>query len=151
MVVLRSVKREFVHFERETFNIVYILYIRPHLEDCVRAWSPYFAKDILMLEKVQSRATKLVIRLKEFTYEERLTQIKLYRLEERRLRGDLIEHFNYKLGKRKFFFYINLNNLRGHSKILSKQRCMKLYRRRLFSQRVVDVWNFSSNDIISAF
>ena len=93
MVVLRSVKREFVHFERETFNIVYILCIRPHLEDCVRAWSPYFAKDILMLEKVQSRATKLVIRLQEFTYEERLTQIKLYRLEERRLRGDLIEHF----------------------------------------------------------
>ena len=37
IVVLRSVKREFVYFERETFNIVYILYIRPHLEDCLRA------------------------------------------------------------------------------------------------------------------
>ena len=77
MVVLRSVKRAFDHFDREMFNIVYNTYIRPHLEYCVQTWSPYYAKDILMLEKVQCRATKLVIRLKEFTYEERLTQLKL--------------------------------------------------------------------------
>ena len=41
----------------------------------------------------------MVIGLKEFTYEERLTQLKLYRLEEWRLRGDFI--LNFKLtGKR---------------------------------------------------
>ena len=61
MVVLCSVKRAFIHFDRETFNIVYNTYIRPHLEYCVEAWAPYYAKDILMLEKVQCRATKLVI------------------------------------------------------------------------------------------
>ena len=88
MVVLPSVKRAFIHFDREMFNIVYNTYIRPHIEYCVQGlqtWSPYYAKDILMLEKVQHRATKLVIGLKEFIYEERLTQLKLYRLEERRL------------------------------------------------------------------
>ena len=67
MVVLRSVKRTFIHFDRETFNIVYNTYIRPHLEYCVQAWSPYYAKDILMLEKVQRKATKLIIGFKEFT------------------------------------------------------------------------------------
>ena len=41
-----------------------------------------------MLEKVQCRETKLAIGLKEFTYEERLTQLELNRLEELRLRGD---------------------------------------------------------------
>ena len=88
MVVLPSVKRAFIHFDREMFNIVYNTYIRPHIEYCVQGlqtWSPYYAKDILMLEKVQCRATKLVIGLKELTYEERLTQLKLYRLEELRL------------------------------------------------------------------
>ena len=119
MVVLRSVKRAFINFHRETFNIVYNTYIRPHLEYCVQAWSPYYAKDILMLEKVQRRATNLVIGLKEFTYEKRLTQLKLYRLEERRLRGDLIETFKLLTGKENIdpdqCFNINLNNLRGHS------------------------------------
>ena len=121
-MVLRSVKRAFVHFDRETFNIVYNTYIRPYLEYCVQAWSPYYAKDILMLQKVQCRATKLVIGLKEFTYEERLTQLKLYRLEERRLQGVLIETFKLLTGKENIdpdqFFNININNLRdrGHSK-----------------------------------
>ena len=41
MVVLRSVKRAFIHFDRETFNIVYNTYIRPHLQYCVHAWSLY--------------------------------------------------------------------------------------------------------------
>ena len=90
-----------------------------------------------MLEKVQHRATKLVIGLKEFIYEERLTQLKLYRLQ-----GDLIETFKLLTEKENIdpdqFFNINLNNLRGHSK---KQQCMKRCRCRFFSQRVVDVWN----------
>ena len=53
MVVLHFVKRAFVHFDRETFNIVYNTYIT-HLEYCVQAWSPCYAKYILMLGKVNT-------------------------------------------------------------------------------------------------
>ena len=93
-----SKRREFVRFDIETFSIIFIYtsYIRPHLEYCIQAWSLYYAKDILLLEKVQRRATKLVWRLKELSYEERL---KLLSLEERRLRGDLIQTFKLLTGK----------------------------------------------------
>ena len=153
VVVLHLVKRAFICFDIEIFNIVYNTYIRPHLEYCVQAWSSYYTTYILMLQKVQRRATKLVIGLKEFAYEERLTQLKLYRLEERRLQ-DLTETFKLLTGKENIdpdqIFNINLNNLRGHSKKLNKQQCMKLCGRQFFCQRVVDVWNSLSNNIISA-
>ena len=102
MAVLRSVRRAFVRFEIETFSIIYTSYIRPHLEYSIQAWSPYYyAKDILLLEKVQRRATKLVWRLKELSCEERLERLKLFSLEERRLRGDLIQTFKLLTGKEK--------------------------------------------------
>ena len=37
-----------------------LLYIHPHIEFCVQAWSPYCAMDVDSLEKIQHRATKLV-------------------------------------------------------------------------------------------
>ena len=67
--------------------------IRPHLEYCIQAWSPYLRKDIDMLEKIQRRATKLIPGLRDLTYEERLKECGLTTLETRRLRGEQIEVF----------------------------------------------------------
>ena len=152
MTVLRSVKRAFVRFDIETFSIIYTTYIRPHLEYCIQAWAPYYAKDILLLEKVQRRATKLVWGLKDLSYEETL---KLFSLEERRLRGDLIQTFKLLTGKEnvdyEILFNRSTNHLRGHSFKLSKSQCNKLCRRRFFSQRVIDIiWNSLSEFIVSA-
>ena len=85
------------------------------------------------------------------SYEERL---KLFTLEERRLRGDLIQTFKLLTGKEnvdhEIFFNHSTTNLRGHSLKLSKSQCNKLCRRRFFSQRVIDVWNSLSEFMVSA-
>ena len=54
---------------------------------------PYRKKDIDRLERVQKRATKMIPKLKDISYEMRLRECGLTALETRRLRGDQIEVF----------------------------------------------------------
>jgi len=42
------------------------------------------------IEKIQKRATKLVISIRKLPYKERLQHLNLYSLKYRRLRGDMI-------------------------------------------------------------
>ena len=107
MAVLRSVKRAFVRFDIETFSIIYTSYIRPHLEYCIQAWAPYYAKDILSSKKSHQTGvgTKRVI--------VRLERLKLFSLEERRLRGDLIQTFKLLTGKENFDHEICFNHSTG--------------------------------------
>jgi len=67
--------------------------VRPHLEYANSVWCPHKKGDIAGIEKVQKRATKLVIFLKHLSYIECLCQLKLPTLKYRRLRGDMIEVF----------------------------------------------------------
>ena len=59
---------------------------RPHLEHCIQAWRSYRKKDIDMLERVQMRATKMIQKLRDFSYEMQLRECGLTKLETRRLR-----------------------------------------------------------------
>ena len=81
------IKRTFSHMNKDMFLALYKTFIRPQLEYCPEIWNPHLCKDINMLENVQRRATKMVPELKDMTYEERLTTLKLFPLKERRARG----------------------------------------------------------------
>jgi len=78
---------------KESFNILYKTYIRPHIEYCIQAWSPYYAKDIDLLEKIQHRAIKLISQIANLLYKEHIQNLNLYSLYCRRKCGYLIEIF----------------------------------------------------------
>ena len=96
------------------------------METCVQAWSPYFKKDIDILEKTQRRAAKLIPGLKHLPYEERLRKLNLMPLVQRKLRGDLIGAFKFDMkgiNKVKFSRFFQLSQgsrTRGHDQKLFK-------------------------------
>ncbi len=62
-------------FEFKSEKVILTLYnslVRPHLEYCVQFWSPYYRKDIEKLERIKRRVTKMIPRLRNKSYEERI-------------------------------------------------------------------------------
>jgi len=94
------IKHNFIDRSKETIIPLYKSLVRPHLEYCCQIWSPYYKNDTKLNEGVQRRATKLVAGMQEFNYNDRLKMLRLQRLEERRMRSDLIETF--KIVNRKY-------------------------------------------------
>ena len=60
---------------REVMLQLYKVMVRPHLEYCVQFLSPSLRKDILALEGVQKRFTRLILELRGLAYEERLSRL----------------------------------------------------------------------------
>jgi len=87
------IKRNFIDRSQETIILLYKSLVRPHLEYCYQIWSPYYKKDIKLIEGVQRRATKLVTGMQVLNYNDGLKRLGLQRLEGRRMRSDLIETF----------------------------------------------------------
>jgi len=118
---LGMIKRNFIDRSKENIISLYKSLVRPHMEYCWQIWSPYYKKDIKLIEGLESRATKLVTGMKELNCNERLKQLGL----RRRMRSDVIETF--KIVNRKYdinpelFFQLDEGDRRGHDHKLFKK------------------------------
>ena len=154
--VLGMIRRNITYKEKCFIVPLYKAIVRPHLEYCIQAWSPYLRKDIDMLEKIQRRATKLIPGLRDLRYEERLKECGLTTLETRRLRGgDQIEVFKilngYENIDSNIFFEIKESKItRGHNFTLVKKQSRLDVRKFSFSQRTINVWNKLSTECVHA-
>lgn len=153
--MLGLVSRVIRHRDPALLLRLYKSLVRPHLEYAVSSWSPHYVKDKALLERVQHRFTRLFENLRELEYQDRLTALNLWSLEERRNRADLIEVFKMAHGHtnvalEEFFRLAESGSTRGHTLKLLKGQCKRDIRLHFFSHRVVNRWNQLPQEAVSA-
>ena len=107
------------------------------------------ATDIETLEKVQIKAVRMVSGLKGQTYEEKLHELKMQSLEDRRIYMDMVETFKILNGYSKvdpgtWFCHLTGRETRqtNHRHNLMRTRVSNTdLRNNFFSQRVISKWN----------
>ena len=140
--------RTFTFMDKEMFLNLYNYQslVRPHLEYAVTVCAPLYKKDMIIIENVQRRATKLFKSISHLPYSKRLKSLGLPSLEKRRERADVVEVYKImnqidNIDTDKFFTSSLYTTTRGHS--------MKL-RSNSFSICVVDAWNSLPISVVTA-
>ena len=96
---LGMLKRTFESRDPGLWKDLNVSLVRPHLEYAVQAWNLHLHGDIDKIERVQRRVTRIPTGFEKLEYEDRLKRLSLTTLQDRRMRGDLIETYKVMSGK----------------------------------------------------
>ena len=133
---------------------LYTTCVRSHLEFAIPVWNPYSTSDIVKLEKIQHRATKIAHSMKGLNYSKRLDILNLTTLETRRTRGDLIQKFkdiskideiNWEVKP------VALPPREGHRSYFERELIKNCDQRfNFFNNRITQAWNAIPDEILIA-
>lgn len=152
---LGLVRVTFAKLTIKTLSMLFKAFVRPHLEYGSCVWGPMLCGDQDAVERVQRRATKLVIEIRHLSYEERLNKVHLPSMYYRRCRGDLILVYQIVTHKLNvipgdFFKMDNSGRTRGHPLKIQQPHIRTQLRQNSFCIRVVPLWNSLPTDVVMA-
>jgi hypothetical protein len=145
--------RNFMVKNAEFLRQMFITFVRPKVEYATVIWSPWYKKDINLIERVQKSFTSKIPGING-SYTRRLATLNLQSLELRRKIFDLIEVFKILRGfsplKANEFFQLSQSYTRGHNLRLIKERFYCDERKYFFSNRVFEIWNKLPQETVNA-
>ena len=140
-----------VHYRNKYSWIgLYKSFVRLHLETSVQAWAPWTKTDSDLLEKVQKRAVNMVVGLRSSSYADKLKEVGLTTLADRRVRGDVIQVWKYLHGYTPYNPTMLRPSSSQHTKLtghteqpfnLARRNSRLDIRKNFFTVRAVDEWN----------
>ena len=135
---------------------MYRSFVRPLLESAAPAWNPHNRGDVDSLEKVQKRCLRMISDLGKMPYEDKLKIVGLQSLEDRRLRGDLIETFKYLNGfndvdPAELFSFVRDRHAKEtrafeNNDLIAEKTTLDI-RKFFFTNRVTSAWNSLPNEV----
>ena len=153
--VIGIIKRNFMHLSEISLCMFYKAMVRSQLEHAVSVWCPYRKEDILSIEKVQMRATKLVSSVENLLYIEILEKLKLPTLKFGRIRGDMTEVYKIINPKYDACTTVTLDfskdsETRGNKHKLNQNHCKYNLRKHFFTIRIFVIWNSLPGHVVDA-
>ena len=151
-LLIRTVGSE----NKDIFSILYKSLVRPILEYASLVWSPYLAKDVHKIEKVQRRASRIALgqRRQEMAYEGGCKILKWNSLERRRNFLSLVECYKivFNLNGLNFSDYFEVCSTKTRSnhqyKIHTKLAKIKCYKYSFFV-KIIKFWNDLTSNVIN--
>ncbi len=155
--ILSQVLRAFSYRDKVVMPRIFKTYIRPHLEYAAPAWSPWLRGEVDLMEKVQMRLVRAIQGLRGETYEEKLEELGLEKLERRRNRLDLVQTFKIVRGfdrvSKDTWFQANPETRTRAAQgggTMSRKLSRTELRSKFFSSRVIGPWNALRPDLKQA-
>ena len=153
--LLGLIRRCFDHLNSDMLVKLFVTVVRPTLEYCNSVWGPSLVLDQRKIERVQRRATRLLLPIRDKPYGERLSILQLPSLAYRRFRGDMI--LLYKILNNYFssdfsalYTYSNTTTTRGHQLKLFKYRSRLNCRSNYFFNKLINDWNNLPDFVVNA-